>query len=103
MPDPSQHGVALDHPYTDPGDGRTECLVCGKWVHLVTHSCKGVAVTVAAQHRHATVALAMAASDGNTDERMILGGDDLLGYRRLAHVALGVLARFVMEGEWRGC
>ncbi len=37
-----------DHPHTDPGDGRIECDTCGKWVHLVIHSCKRVPVTVAA-------------------------------------------------------
>jgi len=48
-----------DHPYTDPGDGRTECPTCGKWIHQVTHSCKRIPVTEAArqrmaarQHRH---------------------------------------------------
>lgn len=40
-----------DHPHTDPGDGRTECSVCGKWVWPVTHSCKGVPVTEAARMR----------------------------------------------------
>lgn len=40
-----------DHPHTDPGDGRTECNVCGKWVYEVIHSCKGVPVTVAAWNR----------------------------------------------------
>lgn len=40
-----------DHPHTDPGDGRTECDRCGKWVWLVTHSCKGVPVTPAARAR----------------------------------------------------
>lgn len=40
-----------DHPHTDPGDGRTECDVCGKWIWEVTHSCKGVAVTDAARSR----------------------------------------------------
>lgn len=40
-----------DHPHTDPGDGRTECQTCGKWVWLVTHSCKGVPVTQAAMDR----------------------------------------------------
>jgi hypothetical protein len=44
--------VSTDHPHTDPGDGRTECDVCGKWVWLVTHSCKGVPVTQAAWLRH---------------------------------------------------
>ncbi|MEV4197043.1 hypothetical protein [Micromonospora globbae] len=34
-----------DHPHTDPGDGRTECDVCGKYVWPATHSCKGVPVT----------------------------------------------------------
>jgi len=34
-----------DHPHFDPGDGRTECLTCGKWIFEVTHSCKGVPVT----------------------------------------------------------
>ena len=41
-----------DHPYADPGDGRTECDVCGKWVFLVIHSCKRVPVTPAALRRH---------------------------------------------------
>jgi hypothetical protein len=40
-----------DHPHLDPGDGRVECQVCGKWVHLVIHSCKGVPVTAAAKAR----------------------------------------------------
>lgn len=44
--------MIADHPHTDPGDGRTECDVCGKWVFLVTHSCKRVPVTQAAWLRH---------------------------------------------------
>jgi hypothetical protein len=40
-----------DHPHTDPGDGRPECLTCGKFVWPVTHSCKGVPVTDAARQR----------------------------------------------------
>lgn len=40
-----------DHPHSDPGDGRSECQTCGKWVWLVTHSCKGVPVTQAALDR----------------------------------------------------
>lgn len=40
-----------DHPYVDPGNGRTECYLCGKFVHDVTHSCKGVPVTRAAEAR----------------------------------------------------
>lgn len=40
-----------DHPHSDPGDGRSECQTCGKWVWLVTHSCKGVPVTQAAMDR----------------------------------------------------
>jgi len=40
-----------DHPYVDPRDGRIECYLCGKFVHDVTHSCKGVPVTRAAEHR----------------------------------------------------
>ena len=43
--------IHVDHPYTDPGDGRQECEMCGKWVWLVTHSCKGVPVTDAALKR----------------------------------------------------
>jgi hypothetical protein len=43
--------TAEDHPHTDPGDGRVECQTCGKWVWLVTHSCKGVPVTQAAIDR----------------------------------------------------
>ena len=44
--------MIADHPHTDPGDGRTECDRCGKWVWLATHSCKGVPVTDAARARH---------------------------------------------------
>lgn len=40
-----------DHPHTDPGDGRSECDVCGKFVWPVIHSCKGVPVTAAAMAR----------------------------------------------------
>lgn len=40
-----------DHPYSDPGDGRTECDTCGKWVWSCLHSCKGVPVTDAAWDR----------------------------------------------------
>lgn len=43
--------VNPDHPYTDPGDGRVECETCGKWVHLVIHSCKGYPVTYEAAMR----------------------------------------------------
>lgn len=50
-----------DHPHTDPGDGRTECDRCGKWVWLVTHSCKGVPVTEAARERHRKRAVAAGA------------------------------------------
>lgn len=34
--------VLADHPHEDPGDGREQCETCGKWVWLVTHSCKGI-------------------------------------------------------------
>jgi hypothetical protein len=37
-----------DHPHTDPGDGRSRCETCGKFVWPVTHSCKGVRVALAA-------------------------------------------------------
>lgn len=40
-----------DHPHEDPGDGRVECLTCGKWVRMILHSCKGVPVTEAARNR----------------------------------------------------
>lgn len=40
-----------DHPHTDPGDGRTECDLCGKYVWPAIHSCKGVPVTPAARRR----------------------------------------------------
>jgi hypothetical protein len=43
--------VHADHPYTDPGDGRSQCEVCGKWVWLVLHSCKGVRVAPASPVR----------------------------------------------------
>jgi hypothetical protein len=33
-----------DHPHYDPGDGRTQCAVCGKWVYPCIHSCKGIRV-----------------------------------------------------------
>lgn len=49
---PAKGGQPLaDHPHTDPGDGRKECLTCGKWVHLVTHSCKRVPLTEPAMAR----------------------------------------------------
>lgn len=32
------------HPTTNPGDGREQCEVCGKYVFPVTHSCSGVRV-----------------------------------------------------------
>lgn len=47
-----------DHPHTNPNDGRTECLVCGKWVHQVIHSCKGVPVTPAAEDRYEAAMMA---------------------------------------------
>jgi hypothetical protein len=36
--------VDIDHPHTDPGDGRSQCGVCGKFVWPVIHSCKGIRV-----------------------------------------------------------
>lgn len=33
-----------DLPYTDPGDGRPQCDVCGKFQWPAIHSCKGVRV-----------------------------------------------------------
>lgn len=49
---PMMNGKPIaDHPHADPGDGRQECPTCGKWVHRVLHSCKGVPVTMAAQRR----------------------------------------------------
>ena len=58
-----------DHPHTDPGDGRTECEVCGKWVWECTHSCKGVPVTEAAMARLRTRAVKEAAEVGRTHEQ----------------------------------
>lgn len=43
--------MRADHPHVDPGDGRSECELCGKWVWSFTHSCKGVPVTEAAIRR----------------------------------------------------
>lgn len=43
--------LSADHPHSDPGDGRSECDACGKWVWPVTHSCKGVPVTEAGMRR----------------------------------------------------
>lgn len=48
---PPLSGVFPDHPHTDPGDGRKECDLCGKWVWLTIHSCKRVPVTAAAWAR----------------------------------------------------
>lgn len=56
-----------DHPHTDPGDGRTECQTCGKWVFEAIHSCKGVPVTEAAVRREAAN-LATFSSDDLLDE-----------------------------------
>ena len=40
-----RRGIGVtDHPYTDPGDGRTRCETCGKYVWLVINSCKGVLI-----------------------------------------------------------
>ena len=41
----------MSHPTEDPGDGRTECHTCGKFVWPVIHSCKGYPVTKAAKDR----------------------------------------------------
>jgi hypothetical protein len=49
----ARHVVFADHPHTDPGDGRAQCAICGKWVWLVTHSCKGIRVAPAAEHPEA--------------------------------------------------
>lgn len=49
--DETSENMTADHPYTDPGDGRVECNVCGKWIYPITHSCKGVPVTPAARRR----------------------------------------------------
>jgi hypothetical protein len=40
-----------DHPHSDPGDGREECDLCGKWIWPAIHSCKRVPVTEAAWRR----------------------------------------------------
>lgn len=60
-----------DHPHADPGDGRQECQTCGKWVWLVTHSCKGVPVTVAARVR-ATDARAESQAGLTDNERLLI-------------------------------
>lgn len=44
--------VYADHPYADPGDGRSECDRCGRFVRPVIHSCKGVPVTEAAKREN---------------------------------------------------
>lgn len=53
-----------DHPHSDPGDGRTECNTCGKWVWPFLHSCKGVPVTGAALAT-AKVTVPLAEVDGH--------------------------------------
>lgn len=65
-------GAPADHPHTDPGDGRTECERCGKFVWLVTHSCKGVPVTEAARQR----AGVMPTVDGIRGHRIITAEED---------------------------
>jgi hypothetical protein len=52
-PNPAHRRRGPDHPHTDPGDGRTECETCGKFVWPATHSCKRVPVTDAARARAA--------------------------------------------------
>jgi hypothetical protein len=59
-----------DHPHTDPGDGRSECDTCGKWVWPAIHSCKGVPVTAAALAR-ATVAHRAAQQPTPEDRRVL--------------------------------
>lgn len=54
-----------DHPHTDPGDGRTECDRCGKFVFPAIHSCKRVPVTAAARAR-AGLPAAMPGDDTHT-------------------------------------
>lgn len=56
-----------DHPHTGPGDGRTECDRCGKFVFPAIHSCKGVPVTPAAQARWAAATQAAPPDDRCTD------------------------------------
>ena len=51
MTQPTPPRFPADHPHTDPGDGRSECDVCGKWVWPVIHSCKRVPVTARAWAR----------------------------------------------------
>jgi hypothetical protein len=63
-----------DHPYTDPGDGRSECDLCGKFVYPAIHSCKGVPVTDAAMVRwHAR----------NRLNRPVIGSGEANGYQVL--------------------
>lgn len=33
--------MSIGHPTIDPGDGRTKCEGCGKYVWPVIHSCRG--------------------------------------------------------------
>jgi hypothetical protein len=62
-----EYAVLGDHPHTDPGDGRTECDTCGKWIWPVIHSCKRVPVTEAAWQRHQARITAAAYGRGRDD------------------------------------
>jgi hypothetical protein len=80
-----------DHPHTDPGDGRTECDTCGKWVWLVTHSCKGVPVTKAAWARHrdrVTTTAAHLTAETEAAQRRRNGVSDVPGRQQLSGYVL---------------
>ena len=49
--DETQAHVRPVDTHNDPGDGRTECQTCGKWVFECIHSCKRVPVTPPAWNR----------------------------------------------------
>lgn len=74
--------VRGDHPHTDPGDGRTECPTCGKFVFPAIHSCKRVPVTEAAKARAG----------------MLPSFEDC---RRAARRLLGDAADQIRAGDWK--
>lgn len=70
---PEEYPAEADHPHADPGDGRTECQTCGKYVWPAIHSCKGVPVTERAKARYAEP-VSVATGDTQDDEHLRPGG-----------------------------
>jgi hypothetical protein len=80
--------VLNDHPRADPGDGRTECDGCGKYVWPVIHSCKGIPVTDAARARRAAD-LGPGPSPAPSPPALLAHGYTLADLHRLARQSAG--------------